>query len=570
MTGGTNTGDIIKNKYKIIEILEITRNGNLYLVEDTTGHSEYILKEIKENIANKTIHDTIIKEFTTTVKNIGRIEKKINAPRIIDFFLHNNNSCLVIENNQKTINRLQSYPSLGRTLEERYMLIKGIASGGFGTVYLVKDATLKDKYWALKEMHEKEEHSAVIEKSFRKEANLLAKLAHPNIPAITHFFTDNEKHYLVMEYITGETLKEKIQKLTADEYFPEEQIVEWGITLCEVLHYLHNLPEPVIFRDLKPDNIIISDKGELKLIDFGIARVFEGVKNKTASHALLTQGYAPPEQWMGKATARSDIYSFGATLYYLLTKIHPREEAPNFTPPKKLNPCVSEKLNDIIMRCLQMAMTQRYETVKELKEELEKVKSQKVVEKIVEKALDYENNKEYTEASFQYKKILEIFPDDEKILFSLAKCYEKVGLLNEAEKSLNKIKENTVDSNWKEKAEEMLASFSDDDETTFEKTKFISTSHLTGSIEPAPSIDPEKSKVCLKEDCIISTEDEEGADINIILLDRDENPITGISVILQSDRSNDKDRFNNPLPTDKEGKTTGKIYSSSPEKQVSQ
>jgi len=384
------------------------------------------------------------------------IEKNINSPKIKDFFIQDYNICIVIEHKKKTVSRLKAFPSLGRTLEDRYIIIKGIASGGFGVVYLVKDATLPDRYWALKEMHETLEEPGLLEKSFKEEAKILSKLDHPNIPTITHFFTSNNKLYLVMEYIAGETLKGKLQKMGSNEYFREEQIVDWALTLCDVLDYLHNFPEPIVFRDLKPDNIMVSNRGDLKLIDFGIARIFEGPRGKTTTHALLTQGYAPPEQWMGKAEPRSDIFSLGATLHHLITGVHPQKYAPNFIPPKNINPAISDELNNIVMRSLQLVITQRYQSIKEMKDDLEKLKSKGKVKEIMKKAGEYEKREDYMEAVFQYKKALEIYPCNEKTLFSLASCYETMGLEDEAKKHLRKISEITQENSLKEKAKELI------------------------------------------------------------------------------------------------------------------
>ena len=291
-------GTVIKDKYEIVK--SIGEQDNVYIVKDLKKKGKFVLKEIREQISNQRIQDTVFQELTTSAKNFAQIEKKIDAPKIVDFFLENNSSCLVIEYIKKELSAdSDTIPLSAGTLEGRYIIVKGIASGGFGVVYLAKDATLPDKYWAIKEMHDQGLSTEVVESSFKKEAKLLSQLSHPNIPSISHFFTANQKLYLVMEHVTGETLKEKLQKLSSDDFFLEEQILKWAKSICDVLHYLHNLSSPVIFRDLKPDNIMIDERGLVKLIDFGIARIFEGPKGDTTSHALLTQGYAPPEQWMG-------------------------------------------------------------------------------------------------------------------------------------------------------------------------------------------------------------------------------------------------------------------------------
>ncbi len=436
--------DLLKNRYKVIESLAEDLSGTIYLARDTASEEDCIVKEIKEDV-DDTIEPALVNEFTTTVKNMESIESKPDSSKVLDFFVHESKRYMVIEYKKKTLKRLRAFASLGRVLEDRYIVVKGIAAGGFGVVYLVKDATLKGKFWAMKEMYEQGGDPEVIEKSFREEANMLAKIEHPNIPSISHFFTANQRHYLVMEYIKGETLKDRLRKLPADEYFPEETVIDWGITVCNVLDYLHNLPRPVVFRDLKPENIMINEKEEIKLIDFGIARVFEG-GSKTTIHALLTKGYAPPEQWMGKAEPRSDIYSLGVTMDYLLTKVHPEEKFPNFPPASKFNPDISEDLCNVILHAVKMKIEDRFSSAKDMKEALVKIKNKKKSVEFIREGKNYEDKGEYLEASFQYKKAQEYDSENEEILFSISFCYEKMGLVPDAIKILNKIVESSGNS----------------------------------------------------------------------------------------------------------------------------
>jgi serine/threonine protein kinase len=458
-----NSDDLLKNRYKVLESLAEDLTGTIYLARDTDSEEDCILKEMKEDI-DDTIEHTLLNEFTTTVKNMESIESKPDSSKMLDFFVHESKRYMVIEYKKKTLKRLRAFASLGRILEDRYIVVKGIAAGGFGVVYLVKDATLTGKFWAMKEMYEQGGDPEIIEKSFREEANLLAKIDHPNIPSISHFFTSNKRHYLIMEYIKGETLKDKLRKLPPDEYFPEEKVLDWGITICNVLDYLHNLPRPVVFRDLKPENIMFNEKGEIKLIDFGIARVFEG-GNKTTIHALLTKGYAPPEQWMGKAEPRSDIYSLGVTMDYLLTKVHPEEKFPNFPPASKFNPHISEDLCNVILHAVKMKIEERFASAHDMKEALQKIKNKKKAFEYINKGKDYEDKGEYLEASFQYKKGQEYDSENEGILFSLSYCYEKIGLIADSIKTLNKIVEISKDSININKAGEIIERLSKIPET---------------------------------------------------------------------------------------------------------
>ena len=511
--------DLLKNRYKVIEALDNDLSGTIYLARDTASEEDCIVKEIKEDV-DDTIEPALLNEFTSTVKNMESIESKPDSSKVLDFFVHESKRYMVIEYKKKTLKRLRAFASLGRVLEDRYIVVKGIAAGGFGVVYLVKDATLRGKFWAMKEMYEQGGDPEVIEKSFREEANMLAKIDHPNIPSISHFFTANKRHYLVMEYIKGETLKDRLRKLPADEYFPEDTVLDWGITICNVLDYLHNLPRPVVFRDLKPENIMINEKEEIKLIDFGIARVFEG-GNKTTIHALLTKGYAPPEQWMGKAEPRSDIYSLGVTMDYLLTKVHPEEKFPTFPPASKFNPAISEDLSNVILHAVKMKIEDRFSTVKDMKEALVKIKNKKKSLEFIREGKIYEDKGEYLEASFQYKKAQEFDSENEEILFSLSYCYEKMGLIPDAIKILNKIVEHSGNSININKAREIIERLSSIPVTASAGTTEIPfvisinpSSLATGEVASVDITMPDSSVNSVKENILISSSRPDDDEIN--------------------------------------------------------
>ncbi len=211
------------------------------------------------------------------------------------------------------------------TLKQRYRIVEKLGQGGFGAIYKVEDMLFNDATRAVKEMgmrglSPQETQEAIV--AFRNEALLLANLAHPNLPRIYDHFEEHGRWYLVMDYIHGETLEKRLAgapggKLTVT------QVIEIGLQLCTVLSYLHNHQPPIIFRDLKPDNVMITADSQLYLVDFGIARFFKpGQARDTVS--LGTPGYAAPEQYgRGQTTIRSDIYSLGATLYHLVSGIHP-------------------------------------------------------------------------------------------------------------------------------------------------------------------------------------------------------------------------------------------------------
>lgn len=189
-----------------------------------------------------------------------------------------------------------------------------------GAVYLAKDLHDQERYYAIKEMSlslvsDQEQPHAV--QNFRVEAKILWGLNHPNLPTLEGFFSENGSYFLVMEYIDGDTLENYLERKGSP--FPERRVLEWARQLCDVMQYLHSQRPPIIFRDMKPGNIMLSRSGQIKLIDFGIARFFRPTHTQD-TQILGTPGYAPPEQY-GKAQTdvRSDVYALGMTLFHLLT-----------------------------------------------------------------------------------------------------------------------------------------------------------------------------------------------------------------------------------------------------------
>ena len=246
-------------------------------------------------------------------------------------------------------------------LLERYQLVSRIGQGGMGAVYKATDTRLDNRPVAIKEMSKAGIPSSRVEEAetaFEREARLLGKLFHPNLPRIHDHFTENDRSYLVMDFIDGETLEDFLEKHSGSP-LPIEQVLSWAEQLCDVLGYLHNHQPPIIFRDLKPANVMIDDSGHLFLIDFGIARLFKpGQSHDTV--ALGSPGYAAPEQY-GKAqsTPRSDIYSLGALLHCLLTGHDPSERPFFFRPAAEINPAVSPALEALLQRMLEMDASKR-------------------------------------------------------------------------------------------------------------------------------------------------------------------------------------------------------------------
>jgi D-alanyl-D-alanine carboxypeptidase len=257
-------------------------------------------------------------------------------------------------------------------LNGRYRLLRQVGHGGMGAVYQAEDTHLGNRRVAVKEMRPhglSPEEVTELTESFQREALLLAQLNHPNLPHIYEQFTQGDHWYLVMDFIEGETLEEHLAKAPSGR-LPVEEVLQLGIQLATVLSYLHTRQPPIIFRDLKPANIMLTPDGRLYLIDFGIARFFKpGQAKDTAPFG--SAGYAAPEQY-GKAqtTPQSDIYSLGATLHQLLSGIDPSQSPFVFAPLHLADPA---GLEDLILRMVQTEKSKRPASMEEVKQELQRL-----------------------------------------------------------------------------------------------------------------------------------------------------------------------------------------------------
>lgn len=242
-----------------------------------------------------------------------------------------------------------------------------------GAVYRSRDTNFRSvQLVAVKEMITQVSDPGVrknIFQIFEREANILVTLRHPAIPRIYDYFTIGERAYLVMEFVHGKNFDQILSETT--EFFPEEQIIAWAIELCDVIGYLHShKPTPIVYRDIKPSNIMINQQNQVILIDFGIAKAFEAGSKNTM---IGTQGYSPPEQYRGEMTPKVDIYAMGATLHHLMTFKDPRLEAP-FTfpdrPIEKYNPNISPEFQVLVERALAYKPDDRFDSADEMKEAL--------------------------------------------------------------------------------------------------------------------------------------------------------------------------------------------------------
>jgi serine/threonine-protein kinase len=253
-------------------------------------------------------------------------------------------------------------------------VIEGLlGKGGMGAVYRARDTRLGNKLWAVKEMSTaglstSEEFRQGVE-AFRREATMLARLNHRHLPKVIDNFEEGGREYLVMELVEGQTLAAMVTK--GSKPLRVEQVIGWSEQLCDVLGYLHSQRPAIIFRDLKPDNIMVDKDGVVKLIDFGIARHFKPGKQADTT-AFGTTGYAPPEQYgKGQTDARSDVYALAATLHQLLTQRDPSQDPFNFPPARQLNPNVPEGLSVALQRALSHSPADRWANMADFRRALQ-------------------------------------------------------------------------------------------------------------------------------------------------------------------------------------------------------
>jgi serine/threonine protein kinase len=260
-------------------------------------------------------------------------------------------------------------------LDQRYRIIGQVGRGGFGAVYKAIDLKSGNRLVAVKEMSQSglsQQELIKATNAFTREALLLASLSHPNLPCIYAQFTEMGRWYLVMDFIEGETLEDYLRK-TPGGFLPFTEVLEIGIQLCTVLDYLHTRQPPIIFRDLKPANVMRTPAGHLYLIDFGIARHFKPGQ-ATDTIALGSPGYAAREQYakvQGQTTPRSDIYSLGATLHHMLTGDDPSLMPFQFAPP--CSQPVPAALASLIMQMVELDALKRPLSMARVKQELQRI-----------------------------------------------------------------------------------------------------------------------------------------------------------------------------------------------------
>ncbi|MGM9941656.1 MAG: serine/threonine protein kinase [Bulleidia sp.] len=256
---------------------------------------------------------------------------------------------------------------IGTVIDDKYEILKEIGKGGMSHVYLAMDKRL-NKQWAVKEIRKvgNGKNDEIIVNSLLAEANLMKKLDHPALPRIVDIIDNGVTIYVIMDYIEGESLDKILEQYGAQ---PEDRVIDWGKQLCDALSYLHSQKPPIIYRDMKPANVMLKPEGNIKIIDFGIAREYKE-QNLADTTVLGTKGYAPPEQYSGQTDPRSDIFALGMTMHHLLTNIDPRNGEP-YAPVRQWNPELSEGIEIIIDKCVEPAAENRYQTCADLLYDLE-------------------------------------------------------------------------------------------------------------------------------------------------------------------------------------------------------
>ena len=266
--------------------------------------------------------------------------------------------------------------SEGTVLNGRYHIVRKIGGGGMGAVYLACDQNLGGVERAVKEMVQssiEEDQQMKAVEDFKRESTILSTLDHPSIPTIyDYFFDDSEgRFYLVMKYISGGDLSARLRAAPGGR-LDEKTVTEWAFQVADVLAYLHGLPTTIVYRDLKPSNIMLDGStGRVMLIDFGIARSINQKQEKGVT-AVGTMGYAPPELFSGQVEPRSDIYSLGSTMFHLMTGADPQNnpllifDFQKNPRPRQINPQLSDQIERILMRSVEYNADSRFSSAGEM------------------------------------------------------------------------------------------------------------------------------------------------------------------------------------------------------------
>ena len=273
----------------------------------------------------------------------------------------------------------------GEVLHARYKIYRIIGQGGMGSIYLADDLRLEGRQCAVKEVeHDKTLPEDLIRQArdqFLREATVLARLDHPNLPKVSDYFSIGPRDYLVMDYVPGKDLRTMMMEARkAETFLPEKDVIDWGSQLADALSYLHGQNPPILHRDIKPGNLKITPSNFLKLVDFGLVKLASpGEVTITILQGRGTALYTPLEQYggdSGHTDTRSDIYSFGATLYHILTNQQPMDARERFLHPesmilpRQINPNISLRTERAILWAMGLHPNERPQSVEEFRQSL--------------------------------------------------------------------------------------------------------------------------------------------------------------------------------------------------------
>ncbi len=273
-----------------------------------------------------------------------------------------------------------------KVLRSRYRIIEIVGQGGMGSIYRAEDLRLAGRFCAIKEVqidpNSSPRQQEQTREQFHHEASILARLDHPNLPKVSDFFSEGNRDFLVMDFVPGVDLRQKIEEARSQgRFLPEEQVLDWAAQLCDALQYLHNQNPPVVHRDIKPANIKLTPEGVIKLVDFGLVKLMvpDDARTITVIQGRGTAFYTPLEQYggdTGHTDPRSDIYSLGATLYHLFTNEPPAEAKTRFLqpnaliPPREINPQLSLRSERAVLWALAMHPEDRPASIQQLRDVL--------------------------------------------------------------------------------------------------------------------------------------------------------------------------------------------------------
>jgi serine/threonine protein kinase len=267
----------------------------------------------------------------------------------------------------------------GTILRDRYRIVAPVGQGGMGAVYRAEDVRLEGRLCAIKEVQPDFAADDVslrqAQEQFHREASVLARLDHPNLPKVSDYFTENDREYLVMDFVAGRDLRDLLNEAAAEGRMLDERLVlKWAAQLCDALEYLHSQEPPVLHRDIKPSNIKLTPGGLIKLVDFGLVKLMAPDDSRTITvlQGRGTVAYTPLEQYggdTGHTDVRSDIYSLGATLYQLLAQRPPLDakrrflHPQTFQPPSDFNPRISSRVERAVLAAIAMHPDNRPKSV---------------------------------------------------------------------------------------------------------------------------------------------------------------------------------------------------------------